>query len=322
MGHTIIVLILAALIGCEKSEDKFPDEIPSDEVKSEYRALSQNIVDNFTIGGFGVISRKPNGEPEHQGEALIWGGTYLWAAPCDISEPVSKSMAAMVDRLDGQLIRVDPLGEYIGGREVTLDGAIGFMLGVSRRITDCNEWQLWEQPIRKMIDFQNANNDRLHRNVQAKMTRGFTYLRDLIASKITASPKPSEDRKRDLEKVLAGWPALVQAARTTGVGSSACFRVNLSFSSVLTLETLGKDFSQEARNQFCHNTKEMDIPTISHYCGRKSILEYIASYMPDQWEYRHQRCQWESPDGKENTSPKLDLLMAYVLAYGWHSLQN
>ncbi len=323
MGHTIICFILALfLVACEKSEDKFPDEHPTATEKEDYQALSQSILEGFTYGGFGVVSRKPDGSPEHQGEALIWGGTYLWSAPCELSRPVSEALAAMILRLEGQLIRVDPLGEYQGGREVTLDGAIGAMLGVARRVVDCGEKELFDLPWQKLISFQTSNREILNRQVSATMVGEFRYVRDLIGHAIGFRGEPTESRLRDLEKTLGGWALAVQTAHATGVGSDACFRVNLSLSSILTVETLGKQISQAGRDQFCQNTKGMDIPTVSHWCGRESITGYIATYQPDEWEYRHQRCQWESPDGKGNRSPQLDKVVAYVLANGWHSLQN
>jgi len=322
-GHTIILLIISiSIFGCAKSKDKFSDETPTEGDKSEYVQLSQAVVEGFTIGGFGVISRQPDGQPEHQGEALIWGGTFLWSAPCDVAESHSVAMAAMLDDLGGQLIRVDPLGEYENGRQITLDGAIGFLLGVSRRITDCGESDLWSGPIAKMLEFQNSNGDRMNSNASAKLVGEFKYMRDLIASRLRLRYEPDDSRKKDLEKIVGGWPGLVRLAHETGLGSDACFRVNLSLSTLITMETLGKEISQDARNQFCENSKSMDIPTVDHWCGRSNITGYLSNYQIDQYEYRHQRCKWESADGDGNTSHSLDKIIAYVFANGWKNLQN
>lgn len=314
--------LFLALISCSKAKDKFPEEPPQDFYRMDYRATSQQLVENFTYGGFGVVSRGPSGEPKHSGEALIWGGTALWAMPCDMAQNISIEMARMIDQGNGAIIRVNPLGEYENGREVSFDGFTGLILGISRRVTDCGELELWIDPFTKLLAFQKSNDNRMHPNVPQRIFGQFTYVRDLIGSHLNINQKPSDNMLLDLEKLIGGWPALIQIAHATGNGSDACFRVNLGLSTIFAVETMGKEISSNGRNQFCENTKGMDIPTVDHWCGRKNIGEYLQNYQPNLWEYRHQRCKWESPDGKNNTSPQLDKLVAYVLAYGWGPLQN
>ena len=305
-GHTIIALTLL-LFSCSKANDKYEPPIPDAATLSDYHGIAQDIANNYKLGGFGVISRTSDGEPEHQGEALIWGGTYMWAASCSDAKGVSGAMAQMIVDNEGQLIRVDPLGEYAGGREITIDGAIGMFLGISRRVKDCGEGSLWGPVMDQMISFQENQGGILHLNAPATIT-GFRYTRDLVAGK-----EPGDHQLRDFENSMAVWAAGVNLKR------EACYRVNLGFSSLVTAETMGRSVS---RDKFCQATSGMEIPTVSHWCGRQNIQSYISSYLDNQWEYRHQRCQWESPDGKDNISPKLDKLVAYVFENGWHSLQN
>jgi hypothetical protein len=315
------ILSLFLVSSCGKAEDHFAPEDPSEDQFADYRNLSETIARDFTHGGFSVVSRSPEGSPVHQGEGLIWGGTYLWAAPCDVGSEVSRSMAAMILKNNGQLIRVDPLGEYEDGREVTLDGAIGLMAGVARRVVNCGESDLWRDPWDKMIKFQNANGGKLHANVEATMVDQWKYLRDLIGYKLGISSEPGDHRLKDLENAIGHWALLVKTAKETGIGSSACFRINLGFTSIITAETLGKSISSAGRDFFCRNVSGMTIPTTLHWCGYLTIKEYINEFEPDIWEYRHQRCQWENPDGKDNRSPALDKLVAYVMAHGWTNLQ-
>lgn len=320
MKYLIIACIF--LVSCSKAKDKYPELDVTEYARMDYRALSQNLIENHTYGGFGVVSRGPNFEPMHSGEALIWGGTALWALPCDMGQNLSLEMARMVDKRGGAIIRVDPLGEYNNGREVTFDGFVGLLMGISRRIVACGELELWMGPFEKMVAYQKSNGNRMHPNVSQKIFGEFVYARELIASYLIIRSEPSENSKIDMEKLVGGWPALVQIAHATGEGSDACFRVNLALSTFLTVETMDKNISKQGRNQFCENTKGMGIPTVDHYCGRENIKSYIERYVTNQYEYRHQRCQWESPDGKNNVSPRLDLIVAYVMAYGYNSLNK
>jgi len=324
MGHTIIFLLLSIFFGCSKAEDRIDDEFPNRADIADYENVSSNLVERHLIGGFGVITLKPDGQPEHQGEALIWGGTALWAMSCDSGAGISAALADMINREGGQMIRVDPLGEYAVGREVTFDGAVGAFMGIARRVIDCDEKELWKEPFEKLLEFQNSHGDRLHANVKSKLVGEFKYVRELIAYNLDLRDEPDEERLRDLEKIIGGWALAVQLAHNTGQGSDACYRINLGLSTFKTLETLGKSISDLGRNQFCENTKGMSIPTVDHFCGRENISVYLSNYNPASYEYRHQRCgePWETADGNGNTSHQLDKIVAYVFTNGWHSLQN
>jgi hypothetical protein len=316
-----ILLLITLMFGCAKAKDKFPESEAPEFYMMDYRAHSQRLVEEHTYGGFGVVSRGPDGSAKHSGEALIWGGTAMWALPCDMAANLSLEMARMIDQRNGAIIRVLPLGEYENGREVSFDGFTGLILGISRRITDCGELDLWIEPVTKLIDYQKANDNRMHPNVPQKIFGEFVYVRDLIGSYLNIVTNPSDKRLLDLEKLVGAWAFAVRTAHVTGKGSDACFRVNLGLSTFLAAETLGRSVSQKGRDQFCDSTKDMNIPSVDHWCGRENIKSYIESYVEDQYEYRHQRCGYESPDGKDNKSPRLDKIIAYVLAYGWKNLQ-
>lgn len=319
-----IAMLLHVLIGCARAEDPIEPIAPSDDVVAEYDQTVDHLLTSFVYGGFGVVSRTPAGEAEHLGEALIWGGTALWVLPCDKGQALSEALAKMILDQGGALIRVDPIGEYANGRQITLDGALGAFLGIARRVVGCGEAAAWREPIKALLAFQEANGDRLHPEASAKLVGEFKYLRDLIAYETgVIADGPGDYRLRELEKIVGGWAGAVQLAHGSGQGSDACYRVNLGLTALLTAETFERKVSDIGRDQFCANTNVMDIPTVDHWCGRKSITEYLASYEVDLFEYRHQRCgAWESPDGKGNTSPRLDKLVAMVMAHGWLALQR
>jgi hypothetical protein len=316
-------LALAICAGCEKADDPVEPVTPTQDDRALYDQASGRLTTGHVYGRFGVVSLKPDGMAEHQGEALIWGGTSLWALSCSRGKAVSDALRAMLVRLDGAMVRVEPLGEYADGRQISMDGVIGAMLGIARRVTDCGEAELWRDPMRRMVVFQNSHGGRLHPDSNARIVGEFKAVRDFIAWKVGAiADEPSADRMRQLEQTVGGWAAAVRAAHDSGVGADACFRVNLGWSALMTLETMGRATSQLGRDQLCAASTTMDIPTVDHWCGRQSIVGYLETYQDDLWEYRHQRCgSWESPDGDGNVSPELDRLVALVLAHGWRELQ-
>ena len=326
LSAAILLFAILILTACSKAEEPFEPSVPTMDDERQYDQAVGRLVTGHVYGGFGVVSVKPDGTAEHEGEALIWGGTALWTLPCEEGGGITDAMARMVLDNNGAMIRVSPLGEYAGGREVTLDGALGLLLGASRRIKDCGEKDVWERPMAAMLAYQSANGGKLHPNVPADpahtMFGEFKFVRDQVAYAAGVIPgEPSGSRIRELEKLVGGWAAAVLAAHETGIGSDACYRVNLGLTAYLTLETLGRTISSEGRDQFCSVTKTMGLEHVNHWCGRQNIAEYLKTYVPDLYEYKFQRCRWESPDGKDNKSPEVDRLMASVLAFGWRNLQ-
>ncbi len=319
------ILLCCILASCSKAKDPLEPKNPSDEVVSDYHTTSDLLTTAHIIGGFGVVSMLPDHALQHSGEALIWGGTALWSLGCDAGAGISSAMRQMIMDHEGALIRVAPLGEYENGREVTVDGALGLLLGVSRRITDCGEAEAWRAPMDAMIKFQDSHQGKLNANVDSTLFADLKYLRNVIGFKTGAlASEAGQFSLKGMEALVGDWSLAVQLAHQTGKGSDACYRVNLGLSALLAAETLGFKISDDGRNQFCQNTIGMDIPTADHWCGRSHLADaYLPTYEIDTWEFRHQRCgSWEQPDGHGNISPRLDKLEAMAMAYGWQALQR
>lgn len=312
-GYTIVLFCLFA--ACS-TPDK-PDPVdPAEADRALYAATSAHLVEGHVQGGGFVVSRRPGGEAVHLGEGLLWGGTALWAMSCDAGRAMSAALAAMVTAQGGALIRVDPLGEYEGGREVTVDGALGLYLGISRRVESCGEADMWREPLALHMAFLAAHENRLHPNVSGDggtLWGGLKRVPEILAWRVGL--RDSAPGIGGLETLLAGWVA------GRHVGKQSCYPANLGLTALLTAETAGIAPSSDGRAAFCNASKGMSIPTLEHWCGRESIAGYASSYEVDLYEMRHQRGSWESPDGNGNTSPRLDLLVALVLLHGWEALQ-
>lgn len=328
-----IVLGLAAFacVSCApEADERKPDGTPGAAELADYQATQAHLVAGHLQGPY-VCSRGPGGECTKPGEGLIWAGSFLWAASCDVGRPVAEGLAAMIVRERGGLLRTEPLGEYANGRQATLDGVVGLTAGVARRVVDCGEAELWAEPIRVMREFQNAHNQRLHPGTTARYDLEFPYVRDVIAARLGVAPEPEAKRGRNLQAEVAIWARLVRTSYEVWVTRGkpendrphSCFRMNLGLTTYLTLETLGHSVADGYRDSFCASSLGVDLPHADHWCGRRSLVDWLGenARAPDLWEMRLQRCGlWERPDGHGHTSPRVDRLVGLVLAYGWHAL--
>lgn len=313
MKHLIPIIL--CLLACTKTPSKPDDVVPTD--NQIYMQTVQHVLTHVSNGY--VITLKPDGQPEAMGEGLLFAGEFLWAAPCIEGKAVSEAIAGMITRMDGQLVRYEPLGEYEGGREMSVDGAIVLYKGIARRIMDCGESQLWSGPIDLHYKFLKSHSWRLHANVGDDLKglgHDFTLPLDLIRWRLGQDGEPSGYRMYQLEHQAAVWALSLHPQRR------ACYRVNLGWSSVISAEVMGWPATGKGRDEICLATRGMDIPTVDHWCARTPIDNYLSNYVIDEWQYRHQRCgAWEFADGNGNNSHRLDLLDALVLKHGWQGLQ-
>lgn len=307
----LLFILFSFILACSKKVKDIPPEDPLPEHILLYNEASQRLVARFIENGW-VVSRNAEGGPEHVGEGLIWAGVALSTLSCEQGTALEDHLIKMIYDQGGALVRYEPLGEYEGGREVTLDGALGLYLGVAYRIAHCAESKLkWQVPIAFHFKFLEANDYHLHLNVGAKLGRPFDYLLDLLRYRLRLLDRmPDVHRFSLLEAALVAWSKGVTATK------SACYRINLAWIALQTALELGVEQGETGKAAFCRATKNADIPIIDHYCGRTDIKSYIANFKYDEWEYRHQRCGgWESPDGQGLETPALDLLVALKMAY-------
>jgi hypothetical protein len=168
----------------------------------------------------------------------------------------------------------------------------------------------WQPVFAKHENFSRPDGQ-LNPKSDAKLPKEFTYVRDLLASRLGAAGRPSDDRLRALEVQIAGWATAVKTSR------SACFRINLGYQALKTIHELGGPISAPGKDAFCDATAGTDLPTVDHYCGRQDLGAYVNAFHWDEWEFRHQRCPgWESADGKPGlATPGLDLAEALKEKY-------
>lgn len=318
----IIGLVLLS-VGCAKVKDKIEpiDPVP-DEIVIDYSDTIDYLVKSHLQGAWSVISVKPDGSPQRQGEALIWAGTALGSMTCASGAGIERGLIDMIISNHGQLVRVDPIGEYGDGRQVTFDGAAGLLFGVSYRVFNCPESpRLWFTAWQQLMDYEIKSGGKLNDKADSRLDDDFTYLRDLIAWRVGLMPAPDTNRLDAMSKEIGAWAQALKAKHVVAVSTDskepACYPMNLGLLFLLGVENSGQKIPKDGRDMFCNASEGMDIPTIDHWCGRKSMAEnYLPNYQNDLWEMRHQRCgAWETPDGDGNSSSRVDKLLAYRMAY-------
>ncbi|HYF59230.1 MAG TPA: hypothetical protein VEA81_09755 [Burkholderiaceae bacterium] len=308
-----VLLALFAAGGCAHAPRTAPPGAPADGAVERYRAGVARLVAGHLDDGQ-VVSRNADGAAAHRGEALIWTWTLIGTLGCEDGAPL---LARALERLrsnSGALYRYEPLpDEYVGGNEVSLDGEIGYWYGVARRLARCpadrellaEAWQLRQAAV-------DGAGGRLHPNVAQSAYAELSAVRDQVAYALGLRGEPAADRLEVLGGQLAAWAGAVAAAK------APCYRWNLAWLLVRTLEAAGRSLPGGGRNAFCAVTAGGDVPTVDHWCGRPGLAEFLAGYVANSWEYRFQRCgAWEAPDGAGLATPGLDELVAlrelYVL---------
>lgn len=332
-GHAIILVLATLLGGCAcstKPKPPAPVTEPSALQRTDYRATSSRVLASFMQGPY-VCARGAGGELACNGEAILWSGVYLWSAPCADGAAASAGLAAMVTREGGGVLRLEPIGEYANGRQATLDSMVGFMLGVTRRVLDCGEAELWREPLLLMTTWQHAHDERLHPGTWNRYEPEWNAVRDLLASSLGLVPPPSTDRLSALGNEVALWAQAIRlsydawASDATQRPPRGCYPFGLGLMTFLTLERLGQPAGDGHRGRLCAASSGAGNPALDAFCGRGTLLPWLDENAgdPDAWEFRFQRCTlWETPDGAGRMSAGVDRLFAQVMAFGWDRLQE
>jgi hypothetical protein len=273
-----------------------------------YQAASHRLVDQHLENGW-VVTRRPDGSAEHVGDALIWTGLALYGLPCDLGELVEDHLIEVITRNGGALVRYEPLGDYAGGREVSLDGALGLYRGVASRSVRCGTAAKWRPVIGQHIDYMREHGGRLNAGSSASL-EGFDALPVSLHRHLAGGADPGDGDYSPSVSRLILWTGAVTATK------SACFRIHLSWLILRTWQEIGAEFRPETRWAFCAAANGSNIPVVDHWCNRGDLSGWAESYEPNRWEYAHQRCSgWESPDGDGDETPGLDLLVGLREAY-------
>lgn len=287
-----------------------PSELPGPRPLPGFSAreaeLRARLVGKFLDRGY-VVSREADGSPEHQGDSLLWSSLAMGILPCDQGAETTRAIIDSVNRNDGRLVRIDPLPGSYAGNETSRDQVTGALLGFVLRDQRCpQDREALRSAWRRHHDFVIRHDGRLHEggNPNFYMNPAMRFLWDLVSTHFGAGEEPGSVAKAAFES------GVIISSTATDLQESACYPVHLSTLMMITAARLGRPVSHLTRREFCHQTRGMELPLTEWFCDRGSPESYLASFEPNQWEYRHQRCKWESPDGSPGKeTPALDFLM-------------
>lgn len=293
----LAILAVLAALGCGKAEEKFEPKEPLPPIMQRYSDAVQRLYDMLDNGW--VVARGQDNKPFDEGDSLIFTGIATHALPCDYDTPLAKSFP------NGQLFR-----HPSQPKTVSLDGALGFYIGLASRLKRCQGNENYVETFKKHFEYSVANGDKINEGSDAKVEKEFTYIRDLLAFKLGLRAQPSSDRLALLESQIALW------ARAVTLSKSACYRIHLGWLSFKTIELLDGSISKGGRDSFCVGGLGAGLPIVEHWCGRDDLVSWIDGFKFDEWGYRHQRCdRWEQPDGNGRRQPGVDYLVAIREAY-------
>lgn len=98
---------------------------------------------------------------------------------------------------------------------------------------------------------------------------------------------------------------------------NACYPIHIGTIQAITAAKIGQAMSGTARAAFCDSTHGLDLPMTRWYCEDEPAARWLATFQPDVWAYRHQRCPaWESPDAQGAHWLGTDFLALDALAGG------
>jgi hypothetical protein len=311
LKHLIIILLAA----CAPAPDKPDQADPVEPIPSVFADAAARLTADFVEDGW-VCSRSQDPADEtcqHAGDSLLWSGLWLGAGSCSAAFPTELMLRDMIVRNSGALVRHEPLGEYAGGREISIDGALGLYLGVAQRVKRCPETKGdWQYAVKFHQAFRGQNGGRLHPNVSDILPPGFDLLPTLLLARLSDASDPA-DLGRRVGQLMAQSTAWAFATSST---HAAAYRIHLAYVAIQTLEALDVSIPDGHRNAFCAAVRDADMPTVDDWCGRGDLKGWIAGFKHDEWEFRHQRSgNWEKPDGQGLRTPGLDLIVGIRQAY-------
>lgn len=293
-----VIVLLLLMYSCAKAESK-PSVEPDDNSGAAFVGVEKRAL-TFLDQGF-IVSRRTS-ISINQGDSLLFTGLAAYAMDCDHGNSLSLSMAQMVDGLDGGLYRHPNLPGSI-----SLDGALGFYRGITKRANLCGEGAQWGHLIAQHLAYVDAHGGLLNASDVATLPIGFDYIPRKLLSNMGDGPEPSASSQAALETAITGWAAADMAVH------GACYRLNLGLITLQTVEQLGSKISTEGKFSYCEATKGSGIPTIDQWCGRGGLPDWLNSFQWDVYQYRHQRCAgWEPPDANGDSEPAVDYLVGWA----------
>ena len=319
MKHFFVLVCLGLFITCcsKRSGDKgpapfvYPDIESIDEFGTEAKAFQDQLISKHLEGGY-VVSRLPDGTPEHWGDSLLFSGLALAVLSCEKGEPILSAILNSIEKRGGQLVRFEPTPKTRSFGITSRDMETGAMFGLVSRAKRCpKDFDRIAAGWRRHDAFVKANGYFLEDSPEDLLTPGMMFIFELVSQHFLGAPEP---------KGFAVFnTAIYVTTLSTVVLRKACYPLHLEVLELWLAKALGKEAKAETMHAFCRYTDGADVPLIDWLCSRKDASLFFKNFKKNEWHYRHQRCGvWEKPDGGESDNPSLDfLLLQHFTTHGF-----
>jgi len=307
MGRALCVFLLG-FNACHHAPNRPNPVSPNPDQVAEFNSAAERA-ESRTDGGW-VVSWSGD-IAQNQGDSLTWTAAQLASTPCSRGRELEGAILAMMNQLHGGLWRHPSQAD-----KISLDGAVLAYRAIARRVVRCGEADTWRPVFALHMTELAAHGGRLNPAADVYLEPGWQVLPELLGAQLGLRAAPPAVDLEALEHLVAGWAGLVKLAHATGQGSDACFRIHIGLEALQTIEELGHQVGAAGRDDFCANTQGMDLPTTNQWCGRGGLKSYLDTFKENEWQFRHQRCQWESADGDGWWQPGIDHTRGLADYYG------
>lgn len=284
---------------------------PPEEIPESLEIVNQSLLKALPrYHERGQIVSRLNGVPTLVGDSLFFTGMAIAVVPCNSADVYYSALEKMI-RLKSTLYRFDPLPpEYIP-YPVSYDGIAAVFYGFSKKFAECPNDHDRIRGIVEPFRLYLKENGIFYSPaaITAKYEFGLDYAPELLAFRLgLRDTEPHPDFKSKMEMAVNTW-AFATVAKKKG-----CFRIHLSTLNLLSVHYLGVEPSRSAKDSYCEITKGIGFPLGDYLCQRMTAVDYLSTWIKDEWNYRLQRCKWERVDGFGQEHAGLDFLMIRDLA--------
>lgn len=282
---------------------RLPGPVNQSRWNRKFYDVAERLVKDFQVGGY-VVSRDAQGRLEHQGDSALWTAIAMASLPCEQGQAFEDALVGSLLREDGRFIRFDPLPAGYRGNETSRDMEVGAIFGFAMRARQCPDrrpilkkaWKAHRAYVKRTGKLSDGS------KIHFFMTPGLDFVWDLVGHELDLNERPGKASMAAFES------SVLLNVTTITKRRMACYPVHLDTLLLVTTARLGLPVTELTRREFCHQTRGMGLPLTEWYCGR-AYQSFLTDFQYNQYEYRHQRCNRESPDGGTDQTPGVDFLI-------------
>lgn len=324
----LLVLFCATSFGCTAVESvlsvapetNLPQPMDVSAFTNQAIFMENRLLSEFLLREY-VIS-KENDQPTHLGDSLLWTMLAASSLPCGKSKDLLQAISDSVFRNNGLVLRIDPLPSHLGNDPTSRDMEIGFAFGMVLLFRNCPEHRtLIKRTWSLHITYVLALSHSLAKDGIRSKTDITPTLRYLLAE-VSHYILGEWDRPSVFDQFLLDTSTNLAALGRAVSHRESCYPVHLTTLTFLVLDIIGSSLGETNKILFCRSTSGLGLALTDWYCRRPDAFRFLENFKLNEYEYKHQRCDYEGPDSDPGLeSPGVDFLLAYS-AFGGRLLQG